>query len=119
VNLGTCFVFRLDIVRLANGLSPAAYGAPRFIRPDFNEAAAAAGEITIAIDLPLNLAEGLGFPNDLVAGQVLAVELNTLQHDDGLYQVLGAEVFGRVTEGLVGATVFTSEPAITCETAQP
>ena len=63
---------------------------------------------------PLNTADGLNLPNDLVSSQVLAVELNTLEHDNGLYQILDAEVFGGVSDGLVGATVFTTLGAVTC-----
>ena len=52
---------------LRHGAGIGAYGAPRFIRPDvpdLPEADLQAG-ILLVIDLPLNSANGLDFPDDL------------------------------------------------------
>lgn len=95
----SCFRFRLDARRLSPGSDVQVYGTPQWITmaPDASSLGLTPPEYHVfwIIDLPINVAapNGLGFPNDLQPGQLLAIELGTTDHDNGVYTILGVEVF--------------------------
>lgn len=115
---GDGLMFRLDALRLRDLRDVEPYGQSRWISvptpmqslvvPDV--AGETAG-VSVVVDLPLNTSPGLGFPKDLAARDLLAIELRTIQHDGGVYHLVGAEVFESPSgsAGLVGAIVTDSE----------
>ncbi len=114
-----CFVFRIDARRLSQGSDVEVYGEPRWVRPDIDRDAAAAGNMFWVIDLPVNDPAGLDYPNDLEVSQLLAFELATHSHDGGVYELLGVEFFESSSAALEAATVFSSEEDITCDAEPP
>lgn len=124
-----CFAFRMDVFRLMNGTGVLEYGPgdnTRFIKVDVPANPDPAG-VFLVIDLPLNIAEGLGFPNDLDKAHFLAFELSTVLNDwvvteqgpiddpitltdGGAYTLLGVEFFESMSAGdtgISGASVYT------------
>jgi hypothetical protein len=116
-----CFVFSVDTVRLRGGSDILPYGETRWVRPNSVEPGAgndnAQGGVFLVIDLPLNTASGLGYPNDLEPADFLAFELKTYWADGYAFHLLGVEFFesaaGSASVG--GAALFTSETDVTCE----
>ena len=130
-DVDTCFVFQLDARRLRDGLpGPECYGGPvddvdagcpagtRWIRADITDTdgrgtGGDTAEVFFALDLPINMAAGLGLPGDLAVRDFLAFEIK-LHHvgdvvDLGVeYQLLSVEFFesAPATAALDGATVF-------------
>lgn len=117
-----CTTLRFDVFRLIPGGGIERYGAnPVWLRLE-------PGSMTnpgmLVVDLPLNTApDGLGFPNDLYAPQMLAFEISVFGVGDtvyppdldGEYTVLGAEIFESLSAadtGLSGVTVFTSSAGV-------
>ena len=75
-----CFVYRLDAFRSRHGVGITSYGATRYIKLDDPSFSDFIGTMVV-VDLPLNnsttnLADGLGYPDDLQVGDFLAFELN-------------------------------------------
>jgi len=127
---GFCTTLRLDIFRMLPGGGIERYGTPLWLRLEPN---GMADPGMLVFDLPLNVAddptttavvEGLGFPNDLFAKQMLAFELrvHTIQDTswsfpeiDGYHTVLGAELFesaNAADTAISGVTVFTSDEGV-------
>jgi hypothetical protein len=102
-----CFRFQVDGRRLVHGTDIEDYGDRVWVRPIFDPVTAAAGGLFLVIDLPINTPDGLNATDDLEAGHFLAFELNTVSHDNGLYELLGVEAFESETtttaEAVVGA----------------
>ncbi len=124
-----CFVLRLDAFKASHGTGISHYGDTRYIRlndpppavvGDDDDDATADG-VLLVVDLPLNVAlgSGLGFPNTLQPGDLLAFELNTLNEflDGRCYTILGAEFFETQAGDPVSvehALVYTSLDQIDC-----
>jgi len=132
---GNCLMFTLNARRLRNGLSgPSCYGGSEAddcaagqrtisITPPADGIGDAAGltdalntGVFLVVDLPINRADGLNFPNDLLPADFLAFELRTVQHDGGKYQLLGTEFFESPAGSalLSGALVFEPGETPTC-----
>lgn len=126
-----CMLLTLDAVRLKPGFDVERYGSTRWIRvergqqqPPAREADESLGDpcqfcFYLVVDLPINSvppAKGLGYTNDLAAGDFLAFEFATEEHDNGFYHLLGVEFFESSpgTAELVGATVFSEQPDPLC-----
>lgn len=133
---GQCLIFTIDTLRLRDGEGIGTYGNRLWIRVDVpvvNAAAqkAAAGSLLggvedglyLVLELPMNSAAGLGYPDDLQVTDMIAFELATETRpedlsawdDGGRYQLLGVEFFESVGGSLKGVTIFESEAALTCE----
>ncbi len=123
----SCFVFRLDARRLRAGSPIETYGDARWIRVDspgngvvVADAFGATGngfeDMFLVVDLPINSAAGLDFPDDLTASEFLAFELSTDRFDGRSYQLLGVEFFESDpgTASTSGATVFFDGDEIEC-----
>jgi hypothetical protein len=116
VGIDQCFVFRVDALRLINGSPLDFYCDPRWVRPDIDRTTAADPlGLYWVVDLPINDAAGLDYPDDLASTQLLAFELTTLSNDHGLYELLGAEIFESASATTVGATIFTAEQDVACD----
>lgn len=110
-----CFVFTIDARRLRNLSDVEVYGQTRYVKIDAAVGQAAAGvdglgqDIFAVVDLPLNVPDGLDWPNDLAVSDFLAFELATHLDDGGTYHVFGAEVFESApgTARMAGATIIT------------
>ncbi len=114
-----CTTLQFDVFRLIPSGGIERYGAnPVWLRLE-------PGSMTnpgmLVVDLPLNTApDGLGFPNDLYAPQMLAFEISVFRGVESVdldaeLTVLGAEVFESVNAadtGLSGVTVFTSADGV-------
>jgi hypothetical protein len=114
-NPGFCFAFRVDARRIMDGSGVETYGSPMWVKPDISGTGSA--DEFMVIDLPLNTAPGLGYPNDLAAAQFLAFEFNTVSppEEGGLYQLLGVEMFESTTAlPLFGASVYGTEEEAAC-----
>jgi hypothetical protein len=115
VAAGNCLLLQVDARRLRSGSDIETYGGSRAVRLDFDPAAVAPGAgLYWVVDLPINTPGGLDYPADLAAGQLLAFELNTLAHDDGLYLLLGVEIFETTSPASDGATVFANVADAAC-----
>ena len=117
----SCFVFTMDGLRLRNGLSADAYGSRRWVRVDLPERPAensgdSEPEVLLVIDLPVNRASGLGYPDDLRPGDLVVFEMSTHASDGGAYHVAAAELFESETGSAVsdGGRVFDRESAVRC-----
>jgi len=101
-----CEYFELAGVRLSNGQAVQTYGDPVWIVLDPRETS---DSMFLVVDLPINSADGLGLPNDLAAGQMLAFGLAWVDQecqDYGEdYQIVGVEFFESDVAALAGATV--------------
>ncbi len=114
---GDCTTLRLDIFRALPGLGIARYGNPLWLRL---KTAGMTDPGMLVFDLPLNAPapNGLGFPDDFFAAQMLAFEFRVYGWGgtaelDGRYTVLGAEVFESTNDAdtmITNVTVFTTEP---------
>jgi hypothetical protein len=130
---GDCLIFRLDSLRLANGEQVQLYGDRVWIRIDnpdtklttqaslADELLGEDGGLFLVIDLPLNTAGGLDFPDDVEVTDMLAFEVVTeLQEDLGAwedgarYELLGVEFFESEGGDVSGATIFRSLEELTC-----
>jgi hypothetical protein len=115
-----CMVFSLDAARLRDGSGVEQYGETRWVRIDLDGLVPIPnGEDTglfLVIDLPINTAAGLDFPNDLQTRDFVAFEIQTFLYDPGFYQLLGVEFFEAAagTATLEGATVFFSSEDVEC-----
>lgn len=119
-----CFVYRLDAFRSRHGMGITSYGAPRYIKLDDPSFSDFIGTMVV-VDLPLNnnsdnLADGLGYPDDLQIGDFLAFELNiaedSLINEEVSYTLLGVEFFEMppMSLGVDHATVFLSMDELDC-----
>ena len=122
-----CFVFTIVALRLRNGFDIEPYGSTVWVRPDLIEIGEGEGGefdgVFVVLDLPINSSGGLGYPEDLQSGDLLAFEIatalnfkdpNFLWDDGGRYQLLGVELFESEGSSLQGATLFDYEELITC-----
>ncbi len=126
---GKCLIFRLDAVSLRHGSGVETYGEPRYIVVNLEHLlegdAAGNGHDGLfwRIDLPINSAAGLDFPNPLSPGDLLAFELRTDLSDGGIYEILGAEFYSSAAETsrTDGAAIFTpeEEPYCVCVSQGP
>ncbi len=106
-----CFSFRLDARRLRAGSDIEVYGEPRWVLSTLDPAAiSGTGHVFWLIDLPVNSADGLNFPNDLVAGQMLAFELGSDLNDNGVYTLLSVEIFESGTPAPTSGGTISSNP---------
>ncbi|UCE59038.1 MAG: hypothetical protein JSU63_16535 [Phycisphaerales bacterium] len=124
-----CFVFTVNAARLVSGYPVGPYGETRWVRVNDPTKDVDLSVISllrdpvddpglfIVIDLPVNSAAGLDYPDDLDVAQFLAFELGTFSHDEGSYHLLGVEFFESAegTAWLAGAVIFDSADDITCE----
>lgn len=131
---GQCLIFSIDSLRLRDGQGIAPYGDRLWIRVDRQLPVATqktvaesllgggdAGEYLV-LELPLNSAAGLGYPNDLAVTDLIAFELATESRpedlsawdDGGRYELLGVEFFESVGATLKGVTIFDSEDDLEC-----
>ncbi len=115
-----CFVLRLDAFKASHGSSVSHYGSARYI--EVADPAPGDDGTLIVVDLPLNvpLGDGLGFPNNLQRGDLLAFELNTLDdfQDGRCYTMLGAEFFETPAGDPIAvqkAVVHTDTGTIVCQ----
>ncbi len=118
-----CFIFTVDARRLRAGTGIANYGERRWVRVHTEEinGVTANGDVApgifLVVDLPVNTAAGLDFPNDLEVADFLAFELNTYRMDGQMYHLLGVEFFesdvGAATT--TGATIFFNEDDVGCD----
>jgi len=101
-----CEYFNLAAVRLRDGQPVEQYGDEMWLvlDPRDND-----DPMFLVVDVPINSPEGLGFPEDLEAGQMLAfglawrdIECPWMGAD---YRILGVEFFESETAALSGATV--------------
>ena len=117
-----CFVFTIEAMRLRPVSGMEYYGDRRWVRlhtgaADGDEAYNDT-ELTglYVVDLPVQGLPGLDCPDDLVAGDLLAIELAGALEDGGAYHLLGAEFFESVDgANLSGGEVFYAEEDVTCE----
>ncbi len=133
VHPGDCLIFTLDSLRLRSGDTLEPFGDRLWVRIDpanksvANKTAAEsllggqAGGVYIVIELPVNSAAGLGYPNDLAVSDMLAFEIATAVKPDlsawddgGRYELLGVEFFESNGATVTGATLFGSADALTC-----
>ncbi|HNQ22236.1 MAG TPA: hypothetical protein PKK06_03995 [Phycisphaerae bacterium] len=122
-NAGTCFVFTVDADRVTKGTEAAVYGTTKWVRIDSGVTEATQARLVV-MDLPLNSAVGLDYPNDLQVADVLTFEVATAEHPDdfspwedgGRYMLLGVEFFETTTTPIMGsATLFDSAETANCE----
>ena len=131
---GECLIFTLDALRLQNGTDVQPYGGRLWIRVDGPEKApppktaaetllGVAGGIGVylVVELPINTAAGLGFPNDLAVTDLVAFEFATAVKPDlsawddgGRYELLGVEVFESTGGAVSGAKIFYPAEPLTC-----
>jgi hypothetical protein len=131
---GECLIFTLDALRLRNGMDVQPYGDQLWIRVDGSaktttQKTAAETLLGVAggvgvywvVELPINTAAGLGFPNDLAVADLIAFELATAVKPDlsawddgGRYELLGVEVFESIGDAVIGATIFDNVESLTC-----
>lgn len=131
---GDCLIFTLDALRLRNGADAQPYGDRLWIRvdgPEKTPAQKTAAETLLGVDdgvgvywvveIPINTAAGLGFPNDLAVTDLIAFEFATAVKPDlsawddgGRYELLGIEVFESIGDALFGATIFDGAESLTC-----
>jgi hypothetical protein len=121
---GNCFIFTVDGRRLRYGSAIEVYGDVRWVRVDAEDLESNGGDVAgfesfgvfLVIDLPINTSAGLGYPDDLAGGDLLAFELHTDQMDGREYHLLGVEFFESSAGSAVssGATVFGSDDEIDC-----
>jgi hypothetical protein len=138
VRAGDCLVFTLDSLRLRNGGRIEPYGDRLWVRIDAmtklvaDKTAAESllggqtGGVYIVVELPLHSEGGLGYPNDLAVGEMLAFEAATAVKpnlsawdDGGRYELLGVEFFESDGATISGATLFDSADAVTCGDGKP
>jgi hypothetical protein len=132
---GQCLIFSIDSLRLRDGQGISPYGDPLWIRVDRPAAGTTQKSAALSLlggeqdgqylvlELPLNSAAGLGYPDDLAITDLIAFEIVTetkpddlsAWHDGGRYELLGVEFYESNGETLKGVTLFESEEALTCE----
>lgn len=129
-----CLVFTIDSLRLRDGGGIEPYGDRLWIRVDDpapvvaqkTAAQSLLGEDAdgtyLVLELPLNSAAGLGYPDDLTVTDLLAFELATASKPDlsawddgGRYELLGVEFFESASGALKGVTLFETAEAVTCQ----
>ena len=135
VTPGECLIFTLDSKRLRNGMDVQPYGGRLWIRVDGPEKApppktaaetllgvAGGVGVYLVVELPINTAAGLGFPNDLAVTDLVAFEFATAVKPDlsawddgGRYELLGVEVFESTGGAVSGAKIFYPAEPLTCE----
>ena len=131
---GECLIFTLDSLRLRNGTDVQPYGDRLWIRVDGSvittvQKTAAETLLGVAggvglylvVELPINTAAGLGFPNDLAVTDLVAFEFATAVKPDlsawddgGRYELLGVEVFESTGGAVSGATIFDNVESLNC-----
>ncbi|MFQ5462150.1 MAG: beta-propeller fold lactonase family protein, partial [Phycisphaerae bacterium] len=120
---GSCFIFTVDGRRLRDGQDIEVYGDTRWVRLDTSVPVPAGGnsDVFLVVDLPINSAAGLGYPNDLADADALAFELATLVGDGGDYHLLGVGFFESEAgaAALVGATVIATQEEACCVNNEP
>jgi hypothetical protein len=121
---GDCFIITVDSVRARNGGQVEAYGSRRWVRIETPHANGVVGngspDILLAVDLPINAAAGLDYPDDLADGDFLAFELATYRFDGAAYQMLGVEFVEAPSDSAVvsGATIFPDGKDANCNECQ-
>lgn len=121
-----CFVLRVDSRRLRDGSGVEVYGGTRWVLVEGNkiqptlstadELLGGVGGVLLVVDLPLNTAAGMDFPNDLAAGELLAFELATHIFQFADYTLLGVEFFESAagTATTSGGTIFFNVDDVFC-----
>jgi hypothetical protein len=116
-----CDVFRLAAVRLRSGWPLEVYGQELHVRLTLPPAAQdQKAPFFFVMDLPINAPEGLNFPNDLAAGQVVAFGMEWVAQGCPLlgrrYQIYGVEFFEGEpgSASLHDATISVDHPDCSC-----
>ncbi len=121
-----CFVLRVESRRLRDGSGVEVYGGTRWVLVEGNkiqptlstadELLGGVGGVLLVVDLPLNTAGGLDYPNDLAAGELLAFELATHIFQSADYTLLGVEFFESAagTATTSGGTIFFDVDDVFC-----
>jgi hypothetical protein len=124
-----CQVMTVDAARLRPGSDVETYGTRLWIKTAEYSGTPADGWYLV-VDLPINTAAGLNYPNDLQISEFVAFEFATYgtieqvlfppyevpwyAHDGGLYHLLGVEFFESDpgTAALVGAEITNVAPGL-------
>ena len=114
---GNCFMFTVDAARLRSGGDSQPYGERVWVRVNGSTNDGAG----VFVDLPINSAAGLNYPDDLGVADFVAFELSTHQSDGGAYHLLGVEFFESApnTATLSSASLIFSEEEACCVNLDP
>jgi hypothetical protein len=107
-------------VRLRDGQPVEQYGDEMWLALDPRDNT---DDTFLVVDVPINSPDGLGFPEDLAAGQMLAFGLAWRDKEctwhGADYRILGVEFFESETAALSGATVEEVGDQQNCYCGQP
>jgi hypothetical protein len=114
-----CLYFSIDGRRLRSGHDIENYGQTRYVNLMIPASMLdeQTGAVSMTVDVPVNEEVGLGLPDDLEPGDLVAFELRTVSNANGTEQLLGVEIYESApgTSTLAGVTVHSGIDSVNCE----